>query len=370
MKIAVYGICKNESQFVERCLASCLEADYIVITDTGSSDDTVDKMQAYARKIEESDLPHKPQFIITTVITSPWRFDAARNSAMDLIPEDAGFCVPIDLDEVFVPGWRKGVEASANQGATRLRYWYTWSWNADGSPGVKFLQDKMHARRGYRWRYHAHETLLPDGTVPECIITNEEVQLEHYPDSTKSRSQYFALLEKAAAEWPDDDRPAYYFGRELWYRNDPRCVAELLRYLALPTARWIEERSQAYVLLSQWSMLQKDYRNAVLYAMQSVEECERRETLYQLAFVMYAKDRPNYRLALAAVEQSISMGAYSTTYLNDPSLNTYAPYDLAAVCAHRAGFNERAMAYAAKALTYAMDDDSRKRIAGNVEFYV
>ena len=41
MKVCVYAICKNESQFVERWMASMGEADAVVVLDTGSTDDTL-----------------------------------------------------------------------------------------------------------------------------------------------------------------------------------------------------------------------------------------------------------------------------------------------------------------------------------------
>ena len=44
-KICVYAICKNESQFVDRWYESMKEADEIVVVDTGSTDDTVEKLK-------------------------------------------------------------------------------------------------------------------------------------------------------------------------------------------------------------------------------------------------------------------------------------------------------------------------------------
>ena len=40
MKIAVYAICKNEHHNVKAFLESAQEADYVVVTDTGSEDQT------------------------------------------------------------------------------------------------------------------------------------------------------------------------------------------------------------------------------------------------------------------------------------------------------------------------------------------
>ena len=45
-KICVYAICKNESKFINRWLASMSEADYIVVLDTGSTDGTYEKLMS------------------------------------------------------------------------------------------------------------------------------------------------------------------------------------------------------------------------------------------------------------------------------------------------------------------------------------
>ena len=45
MKVAVYAICKNESKFVDRFMDSVSEADDVFILDTGSTDDTIDKLK-------------------------------------------------------------------------------------------------------------------------------------------------------------------------------------------------------------------------------------------------------------------------------------------------------------------------------------
>ena len=44
-KVYVYAICKNEEQFVSRYMASMGEADGVYILDTGSTDNTVQKLR-------------------------------------------------------------------------------------------------------------------------------------------------------------------------------------------------------------------------------------------------------------------------------------------------------------------------------------
>jgi glycosyltransferase involved in cell wall biosynthesis len=48
-KICVYAICKNESQFVDKWLESMSEADYIVVLDTGSDDETYNLLKNDSR---------------------------------------------------------------------------------------------------------------------------------------------------------------------------------------------------------------------------------------------------------------------------------------------------------------------------------
>lgn len=90
MRIAVYAICKNESQFVDRWMDSMSEADQVVVLDTGSTDDTVERLKKRGAQV-------------TVELISPWRFDVARNRSLDLVSEDTDICVCTDLDEVFHP---------------------------------------------------------------------------------------------------------------------------------------------------------------------------------------------------------------------------------------------------------------------------
>lgn len=67
MKIAVYAISKNEEQFVSRFCKSAELADYIVIADTGSTDNTVN-------------IAKECQAIVHSICIKPWRFDKARDA--------------------------------------------------------------------------------------------------------------------------------------------------------------------------------------------------------------------------------------------------------------------------------------------------
>ncbi len=54
MKVAIYTIAKNEEQFVDRWADSCAEADYRLIVDTGSTDNTLAK--AYENGVDTAEI--------------------------------------------------------------------------------------------------------------------------------------------------------------------------------------------------------------------------------------------------------------------------------------------------------------------------
>ena len=134
-KVAVYAICKNESRFAERWMASMKEADAVYVLDTGSEDGSPELLRSLGARVSAAHI-------------EPWRFDRARNVSLALVPEDTDICVCTDLDEVFHPGWRAALEAQWTEGTGRACCRYTWSFQPDGSEGTVFWISKIHRRRG------------------------------------------------------------------------------------------------------------------------------------------------------------------------------------------------------------------------------
>ena len=81
---------------------SMSEADDICVLDTGSTDDTVERLKARGAHVEQK-------------IIAPWRFDVARNKSLKLIPKNADICCCIDLDEQFQPAGAKSSSARGNR---------------------------------------------------------------------------------------------------------------------------------------------------------------------------------------------------------------------------------------------------------------
>ena len=344
MKIAVYTIAKNEEQFVERWAESCKEADYRIILDTGSEDKTVEIAESLG-------------VTVGVKVISPGRFDHARTAALELVPEDADYCIALDMDEVLQPNWREAMEKAT---ATRPRYQYTWSWNDEekGIPGLQYGGDKIHARNGYYWHHPVHEVLSFKETETQEWIA---LEIHHHPDHTKSRGQYFPLLELAVEEDPDDDRNAHYLAREYFFHGlNDKAVAEFKRHLLLPRAQWRPERSASMRYLSKCDA-PSEKESWLLRA--AAEAPDRREAWVDLAVLYY--ERNDWPSCYSAATRALSIAEKPLEYLCDPHAWGSVPHDMAAISAYRLGLFKESVVHAITALEQEPDSD---RLKSNLEF--
>lgn len=350
MKVAVYAIALNEEAFVERFMTTAREADVVLVADTGSTDGTVAALE------REGAVVHR-------ISVSPWRFDDARNAALALVPADIDVCVAIDLDEVLSPGWRAVLDAGWGD-ATRARYDYTWSHHPDGSPAVTYRYDRIHARRGYRWRHPCHETLYPDRIDEQYVEL--AIELHHWPDPTKPRSQYLPLLAVATEEQPHDSRMAHYYGRELMFRgHDEQALAELQRHLALPASTWAPERAASQRFIGR-CLTRLGRRAEALEAFRAatVTSPDTREPWVELAQACH--DAQLWQECYDAAMAGLAIDERPAIYINDPLAWSERLDDLASVAAWRTGRHEQALAHGLRAAALAPDDE---RIAANVELF-
>lgn len=346
MRVAVYAIAKNESKHVQRWAESARDADHIILVDTGSEDNTV----ALAEEAGVTVFVRRIQ---------PWRFDTARNVSLALVPDDVDYCIALDLDEVLVDGWRNALEKAHAAGWTRPRYQYTWSWNADGSPGLVYGGDKIHARHGYTWKHPVHEVITPLTQETQGWV---DLRIEHHPDHSKSRSQYLPLLAQSVQEDPNDDRNAYYYARELLFAGRrEESKHEFMRYLALPTATWDAERSKAMRFLAQLEPARAEHW--LLRA--TAEAPHRREPWVDLA--EHYHNKKMWSLSFGAAVRALDIKEKPLEYLCEADAWGAKPYDLAAIAAYWMGNKDTAAVMGQQAVELSPND---ARLRGNLEFYL
>lgn len=316
-KIIVYAISKNEEKFVDRWVDSMSEADDIYVLDTGSTDNTVEKLKS--RNV-----------IVKEEIINPWRFDVARNHSLDIIPEDIDICVCTDLDEVFLPGWRDELEKIWESNTTRLQYNYNWSLDENNKPLVNFYISKIHKRSQYIWTHPVHEVLTYLGDK-ESVLTSDKITLNHYPDNQKSRNSYLPLLELSVKECPNDDRNMHYLGREyMYYQKWNECIDTLIKHLNLPTATWKDERCASMRFIARSYSALERYDEAKMWLDKAIKEAPHlRDPLIEKALLEY--NQQNWQEVIKCCEDALKIDSKYKSYINEQFSWDHTVYDLLSI---------------------------------------
>ena len=349
MKIAVYAICKNEEKFVDRWIKTLKEADAIYVLDTGSEDNTVSKLREKGVIVKEK----KYDF---------FRFDVARNDSLALVPEDYDICVCIDLDEVIEKGWRRKLEKLWKDNTTRLRYNYNWSLDKNDNPIVNFYIEKIHKRNGYKWVHPVHEVLSYDGI--ENFITTDEITVNHYPDSNKSRSSYLPLLELSIKEDPLNDRNMHYLGREyMYYGKYQECIDTLIKHLNLKSATWKDERCASMRFIARSYINLKRYDEANMWLEKAILEAPYlRDPFVEMMILQY--NLKNWDKVIENGEKALKITKNLKTYINETFSYDETVYDLLSIAYFYKGDKTKSMENIEKALNI---NPFNERIKSNKE---
>jgi len=340
MKVAIYTIALNEEQHVQQWANSCTDADYRLILDTGSTDQT-------------TTLAHQLGIHVVTRVISPWRFDTARNMALSMLPKDIDLCIALDMDEQLQLGWREALETFLKENPTvnRPRYKYIWSWNPDGSEGLVYAGDKIHSNKDYEWKHPVHEVLKPLNGEQQGFVPGLEIH--HHPDSSKSRSQYLPLLKLAVEEDPRDDRNQFYLARELYFHGDYDLAQyHFARHLDLST--WNPERAASHRYLAKMVPQSAEYHLYCAIA----ESPSRRESWVDLA--MYYHQQRNWLQVRNAASTALAITEKPLDYLCEAEAWGWLPHDLMAIASHHLGDSDEAFHHGSIAVALNPDDERLK----------
>lgn len=329
---------------------SMCEADWVCVLDTGSTDDTPERLRARGAIVAQRSIV-------------PWRFDTARNESLTLIPPEAEICCCIDLDEQFRPGWRAALERAWREDTTRARYRYTWSFTPDGREGCVFWADKIHKNGCYRWTYPVHEVLSYTETGEEHFAEADGVQLDHHPDEKKSRGQYLPLLELAVREAPGDDRCRHYLGREYMFHGEwKKAIATLVQHLSLPSAVWPDERCASMRYLARCLRELGRPNEAARWLHRAIAEAPHlREPYLEFADLLYA--RRDWCGVICFAHRALAITERPRSYLCEAFAWGSFPFDLLALAYYHIGDLPSAVQNARRAVELAPCDE---RLRGNL----
>lgn len=352
-KICVYAICKNEEKFIDNWMQSVSEADLVVVTDTGSSDNSVGKLRERGAQVHMLKI-------------DPFRFDVSRNYCMGFIPDDIDICISLDLDEIIQPGWREAIEKAWQPDSKLGRYLFNWKIGADGVAQVQYYYDRIHARHGFEWIYPTHEILhyTGDGVMKETFIPG--LTVNHYPDTKKNRSFNLPLL-KLAVEECKSARNMHYLGREYMYAQEwENCIQTLKEQLMQSDSVWNEERSASmrFIARSYGMLGNNDERKHWLY--KAIAQAPHLREPY-VEFAQLGYECENWECTHFFALEALAIKNKSFGYANEIFAWNYEPYDLAAISAYKLGNKKEAERYSLMALQL---DPQNERLKNNHLFYV
>lgn len=344
MKIIVYAISKNESSFVDRWVNSMNEADEIYVLDTGSSDDTVEKLK-------------KRNVNVSVKTYNNFRFDEARNDSLALIPKDTDLCVCTDLDEVFESGWRNKLENMYKKGINRYEYTYNWS-ILNGKPEISFISDKIHSRNDYIWINPVHE-VLKNINNNEVRSKDETITLNHYPDHNKSRKSYLPLLELSVKEDPNNDRNLHYLGREyMYYKKYNKAIDTLIKHIKISS--WKEEKSASMRFIARCYKNMKRYDESELWYKKAIKETPYlRDPYIEIALLKYELNE--WKSIEYYVKKALKITKHEKIYINEVFSWNEIPYDLLSLSYYYQNKYKAALKYINKALSI----NNTKRLYNN-----
>jgi len=244
--VAVVMIVKNEEALLARCLESVKDADAIYITDTGSTDNTIEISRRYMDNVDLGYI---------------WDddFSGAQNFAKRNVKED--WILSIDADE-FCHDFsevRKAIELGNDMirvgmiadGGNRLEFGFGRLFR--NSPDIYWCQ-----------KIHKHLNIPGEGEN----IGNVKITFGWSPAHANDPDRALRVLEKVVREEAEPGRNLYYLGREYWYKQRYKeATATLGRYVQI--SNWPAEKAEAFLVMSMSYSAQgmdEDARDACLQA--------------------------------------------------------------------------------------------------------
>jgi glycosyltransferase involved in cell wall biosynthesis len=343
MKIAIYTIAKNEQQHVDRWAKSNQEADFRLVCDTGSTDQTVEKLKEY-------------QVNVIPISVNPWRFDVARNTVLNLLPADIDICIWQDLDEELLPGWRQELEKHWEQDTAIANHKYrynngAWQWHS-----------KIHARHNCHWVGPVHETLK--WSIPEKSIWLPELFLDEHQDVHKSRSMYLNLLLQKIKEGDHNWRTYYFLAND--YQNVNANESIKYRIESYNACDKNDHLVRSYVSrnIARQFLDHNQNEEAEKWFLISINHSKERESLFYYADFLYKQEK--WDECYIAIKKCISVNIKRDGFTFDSNAWSFIVYDYAAISAYNIGLYKQAAEYGEEASKLQPNDI---RLENNLKFY-
>ncbi|MDX5300242.1 MAG: hypothetical protein LPK85_14970, partial [Gammaproteobacteria bacterium] len=270
----------------------------------------------------------------------------------------------IDFDETFEENWISKLKAFLSTGNNQthkpdsIQFYNTFT-----GTDYKWFQTRAHRAEKYRWKYCAHEVLLPLDKDRTDRIVQIDILITH--PSKAQRNDYTAQLLKSHEKYADG-RTAYYLGREYLYNKDFQNAAKYLNDCLFVHNGWVAERGEAANMLADiHQTLNPNLVERYLYFYLAF--CNTQREPY-IALARYFYKQNAWEQVVAYGTRALSIAKPTSGYLNLYESNYQeVPHDLLCIAYHHLGNTTAAAHHAKQCLHYKPHE---KRFQDNVSYYV
>lgn len=281
MKLSACSISKNEENKVESWFENIKCCDDYYVLDTGSSDDTVNKLISLGIKVGQK-------------IIDPFDFSKARNLSLDLI-QNPDWVVSIDFDEKLEENWREKVEGiiKNNPKITAITV-------DEGEPDID-KKIKIYKHDSYTWHSPVHEHLLPK--KEDCLVFESDIKLKHRPDIFDADKEqfYFNIAKNALDKGEFSDWLLWFcLNYSIKIKNIENIIEYAQKYLLSTQKPTTDFRILCMNLLSEYL----PYDQGVIYLLRSFIEYPCDESFIYLIKYGFSKNKPELILFLSSIYKS------------------------------------------------------------------
>ncbi len=358
--IALACILKNEVSNLPRFLASVKGCfDEIHLTDTGSTDGSLELIQKYMTGENPADTKiylHHFEWVHD--------FSAARNYAFSHPKTD--YIMWLDLDDVMANaegfiGWRDNVMVLGD-------FWlatYHYSSTPEGKPLCSFARERAVKRElGFQFNYPVHEGMLPKSPKKKDVVVQYATTwaVQHMRSAEDLLADRSRNLEIMKSHKNLSSRLRYYYGKEL-YENGKILDGfhELVTAIASSDLE-LHDRIMGIQYAALAAMQLNEFEKAIQLAHQGMQLCPTRAEFFVTAGDAYLKQNkmldaiPMYEAATGCrtAPNALMHGAIFSI----EEAYTYYPLNQLARIYANMGDLERAQKYSAKSLVHGPHTDS------------
>ena len=244
-------------------------------------------------------------------------------------------------------------------------YKYVWAHNSNGSNGLEFLINKIHGKDpDLRWEgaVHEHLTFMSTGKRDfENFIdlsNNPDFEVHHHPDLTRDRLFYRDLARERIAEHPNDYQAITLLANEERVKGDPQEAIYLYEDILQRFQNDMTPVELAAVYYALGQVLEKIGNGIDAMAAYSkgigVNKYYR-DNYFGLGVLMINNEL--YHMAIGLLKEALETTQRFYFWMEDNFTWTFGIYDALGVAYYRIGEKEKALSYAAKALSFSPDDE-------------